>query len=268
MTHIDRCEKFPRVRPHRFVVCALAVFVLSAGLAVAQERDPKAVEITEAMLEKMGGADKWNLIRYVRFEFNVSSEGQARPGRTHLWDKWEGRYRVESQTKDGKQQVVLFNTNTKVGDVYVDGAKVEGDASADALKSAYGAFINDTYCLAMPWKWLDPGVSLKHIGTKEHDGETCDVVELTFDSVGLTPGDTYHGYVSQKTGMMLYWEYTLQSDRTGAWTWEYGNHNGLMLAADHTNAEGRRIHMGDVAVFSEVDDAYFTDAAKGLDGLK
>ena len=51
MTHIDRCEKFPRVRPHRFVVCALAVFVLSAGLAVAQERDPKAVEITEAMVE-------------------------------------------------------------------------------------------------------------------------------------------------------------------------------------------------------------------------
>ena len=55
MTHIDRYERFPRVRPHRLVVCALALFILSAGLAVAQERDPKAVEITEAMLEKMGG---------------------------------------------------------------------------------------------------------------------------------------------------------------------------------------------------------------------
>ena len=175
MTPIDRCKRSPRTRPHGFVLCALALSVLGAGVAFAQQRDPKAVEITEAMMEKMGGQDKWNSTRYVRFEFNVSSEGQARRGRAHLWDKWEGRYRVESQTKDGKEQVVLFNTNTKAGDVYLDGEKVEGDASADALKGAYGAYINDTYWLAMPWKWLDPGVNLKHIGTKEHESETCDV---------------------------------------------------------------------------------------------
>ena len=268
MTSIDRCERLPRIRRHRFALSALALIVVGAGSAPGQQHDPKAVEVTEAMMGKMGGADKWNSTRYVRFEFNVSSPEQSRPGRTHLWDKWEGRYRVESQTKDGKQQIVLFNTKTKTGDVYIDGAKVESDAAADALKGAYGAFINDTYWLSMPWKWLDPGVSLKHIGTKEHDGETCDVVALTFNNVGLTPGDTYHGFVSQKTGMMVYWEYTLQSDSKGAWKWDYSNHDGLMLAADHTNAEGRRIHMGDVAVFNEVDDAYFTDPAKTLGGLK
>ena len=238
------------------------------GPATAQERDPKAVEVTQALMEKMGGQDAWNATRYIRFEFNVSSEGQPARGRTHLWDKWEGRYRLESKAEDGKQQVVLFNTNSQEGSAYLDGEAIEGDAAADALKGAYRSFINDTYWLAMPWKWMDPGVSLKYLGEKEHDGETCDVVELTFDNVGLTPGDTYRGFVSQKTGMMGYWQYTLQSDSEGAWTWEYGNHDGLMLAANHKNTEGRQIHMGDVAVFNEVDDAYFTDPAKTLDGLK
>ena len=267
MTHINHFERFPRVT-RGLAACAVWLAVVGAAPAVAQERDAKAVEVTQAMMEKMGGQDAWNATRYIRFEFNVSSEGQPARGRTHLWDKWEGRYRVESNTEDGKQQVVLFNTNSQEGSAYVDGEAIEGDAAADALKGGYRSFINDTYWLAMPWKWMDPGVGLKYIGTKEHEGGTCDVVELTFNNVGLTPGDTYHGFVSQETGMMVYWEYTLQSDSKGAWKWEYSDHDGLMLASDHTNAEGRRIHMGHVAAFSEVDDTYFTDAAKILDGLK
>ncbi len=85
-----------------------------------------------------------------------------------------------------------------------------------------------------------------------------------YEILGVVQGASPEEIKQAYTGIPLQSE----RSRTGAWTWEYGNHDGLMLAADHTNAEGRRIHMGDVAVFSEVDDAYFTDAAKSLDGLK
>ena len=213
------------------------------------------------MMEAMGGPEAWNNVHFVRFSFNVSgADGNARPGRTHLWDKWTGRYRLEQTTQEG-QRVVLFNVNDKTGSVYLDGRPVQGEDATKALEGAYGAFINDMYWFAMPWKWLDPGVNLKYVGEQEMDGKTCDVVELTFGNVGLTPGDTYHGYVDKQTRMMTYWEYTLQSGNKGAWNWEYANHDGVMLSSNHTNAEGRSINMGNVAVFSEVADGYFTDPA-------
>ena len=238
-----------------------AVLFVSAALAPAQDaRDPKAVEIAHALMETMGGQEAWNNMRYIRFDFKVGSEGAWRADRTHLWDKWEGRYRYE----DGKGQVVLFNTNTREGQVYQGGQPVEGEDRTKALEGAYGAYINDTYWLAMPWKWLDPGVSLSYIGEKEHNGQTCDVIELSFQNVGLTPGDRYQGFVSRDSGMMIHWEYTLQSDRTGSWDWEYMKSGGLALAATHKNAEGMEINMGVVEASGEVDEAYFTDPAKSL----
>ena len=124
------------------------------------------------------------------------------------------------------------------------------------------------YWLAMPWKWLDSGVNLKYMGPQEKDGKKYEMVELTFGKVGLTPGDMYHAYVSPDSHLMTYWEYTLQSGNKGAWNWEYGDHHGIKLASNHTNAEGVSINMGQVACPGQVDDAYFTDPAKLLAGMK
>jgi DNA-binding beta-propeller fold protein YncE len=92
---------------------------------------------------------------------------------------------------------------------------------------AYGRFINDTYWLLMPWKWLDDGVNLTYEGERQVDGRTYDVVLLTFDTgVGLTSGDRYWGFVSRETGLMDRWEYVLQKEDGSpgdgaptAWTW-------------------------------------------------
>ena len=80
-----------------------------------------------------------------------------------------------------------MNMANKQGTVYEDGKKLEGQAAAKAIEAAYGAYINDFYWLAMPWKWLDEGVNLKYAGKKPQGGENCDVVEFTFGKVGLTP---------------------------------------------------------------------------------
>ena len=71
--------------------------------------------------------------------------------RSHLWDKMTGRYRLEGKTKDGKPTVTLLNLANQQGTAYVEGKKLEGAAAAEALKGAYGAFINDMYWLAMPF---------------------------------------------------------------------------------------------------------------------
>lgn len=241
-----------------------ATFACLSTLPAAETRDPQAVEVAQAMHSAMGGLDTWNNSRYVRYDFKVGKPGEWRVDRAHLWDKWEGRYRFENTDKEGKRTVVLFNVNSKEGEVYVDGEKATGDAAGEAVEQAYRAYINDMYWLAMPWKWLDPGVSLKYVGEKEHDGQACDVVELSFESVGLTPGDTYQGFVSKDSRLMIHWEYTLQSDRNGSWDWEYVESNGVKLAKTHTNDEGAEINMGDVKVSDSVDEALFSDAAKQL----
>ena len=250
------------------MIC-VGVILACGATAGAQQRDPKAVEVANRMMTAMGGADAWKKARFVRFEFNVSSDGKLQRGRAHLWDKWTGRYRYESQTNDGKDQIVIFNVNDKKGRSYVDGAlTIPREENEKILDSAHGAFINDMYWLAMPWKWLDPGVNLEYVGEEEKGGEACDVVKLSFENVGRTPGDTYLGYVSKESGLMIHWSYRLQSDRTGAWDWEYVDAGGIKLAQSHTNAEGREIHMGVVRVFDDVDNAYFNDRSRLLSTLK
>ncbi len=260
--------KWSCLPPFLSALAAAAVFVLMAASPLpGEDRDPKAVEIAKSLMDAMGGEDAWNNVHFVRYGFIVSMGGETKVNRRHLWDKWTGRYRLESTTRDGESQIVLFNVNDRQGDVFIDGARIDGAAKDEALKGAYGAFINDMYWLAMPWKWLDPGVSLQYLGPSEHGGKVCEIVELSFDSVGLTPGDRYRAYVSPETRLMTRWEYTLQSGNEGAWSWEYKTHNGVMLAANHTNAEGASIHMGDVAVFDEVEDAFFSDPKRSLSQL-
>lgn len=253
-------------RPLHPLILSLVLFlaILAAPRIHAQNRDPKAVEVANRMMKAMGGADAWNNTPFVRFDFKVGQNGEYRVDRAHLWDKWNGRYRFEQKTKEGKIQVVLFNVNDKKGTVYVDGTKLSETDAAEPLQRAYAAFINDMYWLAMPWKWLDSGVHLKYIGEKEHAGEMCDVVELSFENVGLTPGDRYQGFVSKASGLMTHWEYTLQSGNTGSWEWTYTDTRGIKLAATHTNAEGTEINMGAVAAMAETDQAYFTDPEKML----
>jgi len=228
-------------------------------LFAAAARDPKAVEIAQAMQQAMGGQDAWNAARFVRFDFKVTIGGETKADRSHLWDKQTGRYRL-----DQKNRVVLMNMASKQGTVYVDGKKLEGPAATKAIEEAYGAYINDFYWLAMPWKWLDEGVNLKYLGKKPHGGENCDVVELTFGKVGLTPGDRYQAFVSPKSHLMTHWEYTLQSGTKGSWDWQYGDYAGVKLASNHTSPPDKSINMGVVRLSKDVDDSFFTDPLRRL----
>ena len=242
----------------------IAICAFVGCLVTLEAADVRAVEIANAMTTAMGGVHNWNRAHFVRYDFKVNIGGKELADRSHLWDKMTGRYRLEGKTKEGKSTLTLFNIANQQGTAYVDGKKLEGAAAAEALKSAYGAFINDMYWLAMPWKWLDAGVELKYMGMKAHRGQQMDVVQLTFGKVGLTPGDSYQAFVSPKTKLMEHWEYRLQSGNTGAWDWEYTTTGGIKLASNHTKAGGDSINMGKVQVLDKVDDAVFADPARPL----
>jgi hypothetical protein len=245
----------------------IALILIASPLAAAEpSRDTKADDIAHTMMNAMGGEKAWYAAHFVRFDFIVNI-GKIVENRSHLWDKMTGRYRLEDKTKDGKVRVVLFNVNDQHGDVYVDGKKLEGPAAAKAVKDAYGAYINDMYWLAMPWKWMDQGVHLQYIGPKTMGQEAGDVVRLTFGHVGLTPGDRYDAFVSSQSHLMTHWDFKLQGGDKGSWDWQYVDTGGIKLGKNHTS-EKMSIDMGDVRVLNKVDDALFSDPQRTLAELK
>ncbi len=178
--------------------------------AVSNRRDPRAVELAHTMMKAMGGEANYRAQRMLTFTFQVVQDGKPVLSRTHHWDRWTGRYRLESTTREGKQVVALFNVNTREGRIWLDGEEQTGEARDQNLERAYAQYINDSYWLLNPWKWLDPGVNLAWEGRKEANGKGFDVVELSFGDVGLTSNDRYWSYVSPATHLIERWEYVLQ----------------------------------------------------------
>jgi len=199
----------------RFLGAFLGILAaLGAGTARAADPDANAVAVAERTMAAMGGAQAFAAQRYLTFRFSVERDGEASPGWRHVWDRATGSYVLEGTTRDGKALRVIFNVDTHAGDAWLGDEKAAGEDSTKYLEYAYARFINDTYWLLMPWKWLDPGVNLAYEGQEEVEGIPCDVVRLTFGDVGLTPNDCYWGYVSTESGLMIQWQYLLQ-DETG-----------------------------------------------------
>ena len=151
----------------RWIAGAVLGLLLAGGTrlnAEGENRDPKAVEVARTMMQAMGGEDAWNAVHFVRFDFKINAGGTLKQDNAHLWDRKDGRYRIERTLKDGKHEVDLFSMadyeRDKSGSVYVNGKKLEGDEARELLADAYRSYINDTWWLCMPWKWMVTGVNL------------------------------------------------------------------------------------------------------------
>jgi hypothetical protein len=231
----------------------IAVLLAMPGAAAA---DDEARRLAQRSLDAMGGAQAWDAVHFVRFTFAGF--------RTHYWDKYEGRYRLQGKNRQGDSYVVLMDLDTKQGDAWLNGEKLAGDEAAKQLENAWGAWVNDTYWLIMPYKLFDPGVSLVSEGKETLDGKAYDKVRLTFDGVGLTPGDTYWVYFDPETGLVARWAYVLEGWEEGkeatAWTWgDWKSYGGVLLASERKMVGGdRELPMGDVAVFDSLPDSVFT----------
>lgn len=235
----------------------LALILATPSLAAAS--DPAAVALAEEVMAALGGREAWDAAHHIRFRFAGA--------RTHHWDKWSGDHRLEGTTRDGVRYVVLQNIDTRKGRVWLDGVEATGEAAAEWLERGYGAWINDTYWLLVPYKLLDPGVNLVRLDDAAIDGTTWQVLELTFGEVGLTPGDRYRIYIHPETKLVGRWDYVLEDYEPGqaatAWVWDgWQRYGGIMLASGRRKVEGdRELPLGDLAVLEEVAPSVYTDPA-------
>ena len=207
---------------------SLTVILLLATTAMAQQ---DAQELAEQVM-KVSGADVWPKVKRIQFTFNVESGGKMAISAKHDWNLRDG---TDTVTWNGKT-------------VTVDLSQANGDGDA---KAAYQRWTNDSYWLLAPLKLKDGGVTLAHNGTQQVDGAEYLVLHLTFQNVGLTPGDQYNLYIDPQTHLVRLWDYMPSPEKSLRATWEeYQNFNGLTLSTSHQMGE-RTIRFTDVSVETE-----------------
>jgi hypothetical protein len=145
--------------------------------------------------------------------------------REHDWDVRHQRIAVRYTREDG----VVCSVTTTVG----------YDGPVEEQRAAWEMFVNDQFWLLAPAKLADAGATVSR---------TAAGIVVRYDGVGVTPGDTYTYDVDPATGVVRGWSYTLQSGKTGQWTWASPTAVGpLHLSLERTNG-ARTIRFEDVRV--------------------
>lgn len=245
--------------PWRSLIVALALASLSPVASAQAGADAEARAIAESVLQRMGGREAWDTTRYLGWKFMG--------GRQHYWDKWTGDIRIEipaGQDRDGNPTVpvlILMNINNRTGRVWSDGVELTGDALQGGLERGWRTWVNDSYWMFMPYKLLDPGVNLKYVGEDlMADDRQADVLEMTFETVGVTPENRYLVYVAKDSGLVEQWSYfASRADSEPGFTlpWSGWQRFGRIMLA---TSKGRDVDW-DIHVWDELPAALFTDPA-------
>lgn len=199
--------------------------------------DPKAVAIADQVMAALGGKQRWDSLRGLRWSFGSMLGDSVRSTRRHAWDKLTGWHRVDGVNRQGQSYTFIHTLgDTSSGMAWVNGNQIEGDSLKKLIQRANALWVNDTYWMLMPYKLRDPGVTLKYAGDTTMTGNAYDRLTLSFDHVGLTPGDRYWVYVNRADHRVERWEMVLEGDQPPpeVYTWQgWEQHDGLWFPTAH-----------------------------------
>lgn len=189
--------------------------------------DAKAIALADETMEAMGGRAAYENARYLSWNFFGS--------RMHVWDKQTGDVYIKS-LKDNYE--LNMNIHDMKGSLRMNSIAVtQPDSLSKYLQKGKEMWINDSYWLVMPYKLKDSGVTLKYLGEgNTQDGAPADKLELTFNNVGVTPGNKYVVYVSKLNKLVLQWDfYTNATDEEPRFStpWKgWKEEGGIMLCGE------------------------------------
>lgn len=249
------------------------VVCLWAGCAEAPEPPPEHAELplfsaadslAFLITENAGGLAAWESMPVLRFDWVAERDSEEVFRVRHLWDRQSGAYRVEYPVGEDSTLVAVFSVDdfdmeTPAGRAYLNGNPVDSTEMAARLADAYERFINDSYWLLVPFKLFDPGVH-RNMAPDSSDAES-NVLRLTFENVGLTPGDRYW-LRADSTGKLMSWSFLLENGAEGHYVWtdyEYvPTPAGSLYVATRKQASGRAI-LTQVFAADSLDDDIFLD---------
>ncbi len=236
-----------------FLVLTCSFYLLSAQNPASpnfnlQNSDSKAIALADEVMQAMGGRKAWDESRYVSWTFFGA--------RNHVWDKYTGDIRVENPRTGLK---VLMNLNSGAGRVFANGAEqTDPDSLAKYLKAGKEAWINDSYWLFMPYKLKDDGVTLKYKGVDTLvNGKAAEVLQMTFEEVGVTPENRYLIYVAKDSKLIEQWAFfrTTDLDKPNfITTWEdYQTYGKIKLSGKRGWVNGQDRFLSTISVSDSID---------------
>lgn len=224
--------------------------------------DPDVERIHERMMETMAPDEGWERARYLTFDLVAQlDDGTLR--RSHEWDRTQDRARVVQPADDDRQLTADFPIDDhRAGEAWLDDEPQEGDEAQELLDGAHRSFINDSYWFVMPYKWTDPGVNLEYLGEEtDDDGRDWEVVQLSFDDVGLTPQNMYRAWIDAESGLMERWQFISEEGAEPSpseWTdWQF--FGPIQLATRRIQDGNPRITFENIRVEEEVPAEAFQD---------
>ena len=191
--------------------------------------DKKAIEIADRMMAEMGGYEAWQKARFFAWTFF---------GQYQIWDKKENLLRHEkgnvvSIMNLNRRNAVVFNNGVRM----LDTVRMYNNLAETATQWA-----SNNYFLFMPFKLKDTGVTLKYKGEgKTLSGRPADILEITFNNVGITPNNKHQIWVDKETGLTAQWAFygTREAEEPNVirqWS-DYKEYDGLKLATNRNSLE-------------------------------
>lgn len=243
---------------------SLLLALVGCGSPDAPRLDTAADSLAFRVTEAAGGLDTWEALPGIAFEWAVVRDSVEVVRNWHVWDKRGDR--VRSEFLIGEDSVVVavfspsaFDPETPLGQAALNGTMLSGDAAAEQLTGAQSRFVNDGYWLLAPLKVFDPGVVR---AVESRDGRIG--LALSFESVGLTPGDRYWLAVDDASGATTGWAFVLESGNEGDFVWldpiELDTPLGpLSFATEKASRAGGSAILTEPQALQEIDEALFTD---------
>ena len=217
---------------------AIIIFLLATATVLRAADEPAAKLPPVAIdLWKASGGDNWDKVKEIDFTFAVEQDGKQLFSAQHRWSVAAGTDNVKWKDKQGKDHDTTAN--------------LANPAKEGEEKDAFARWVNDSYWLLAPLKIRDKGVKVEAGGPKDMGGTSMETINLSFDSVGLTPTDRYVFYIDPQTKLPKAWDYIPQTGTGMQATWEkFQDFGGLKLATEH-NFNGKTIKLTDIKVTTQ-----------------
>jgi hypothetical protein len=208
--------------------------------------DLEAIRVADEVMKAMGGRAAWDQTRYIGWSFFNR--------RYLIWDKIDQRVRIESEPDSFR---IILDLKKQEGLVWKSGRQLEHpDSLIKYLEQGRRIWINDSYWLVMPYKLKDSGVTLSYLG---RDSTEADRLQLTFDSVGVTPQNKYEVKVDPESRLITEWTfYSNANDSLPRFStvWEnYQSYGAIQLS----DSRGPDYSMAPVFVWEALPERVFTD---------
>jgi len=201
------------VRRPRKAASAALLFCASTCLAVEfPERGTD--QIAHLCIVAYGGAERWSQVRDVRYTLvstrYMSGNRPVNERSTEVFLRYHPRQqcRIESATREGRRQVVIYD-GEKVR-VQVDGRE---DATDAARRRGLRSALSTLYLFALPFNIREPGVTLTYRGQGKLDGR--DVYRLQASvrpGGGPSPADTYEFLIDTESFQVQRLVYNIASE--------------------------------------------------------